>query len=781
MMFFLQKRWFAKKTLTFRLSISILTSVFICGIGLLFFAAQYYSPLIKDRLNNFARFRLANEVKNVTAVVLETQDAAMTIKNTLKELNTTDVVLFKHLLQSALKTLNYDESDTAQVWIYVFPDGNVKTGVLYSGTITDGKFVFKEKKVEDFYKIYPWFTKVPKKEEFFWSEPYIDEEMENKPWVATNLLPFKFSGSDEYNGLVAVSMDLSQLKSEINNHDTDKFGRSLLLSRDGLYISHPDSSIELKKTIYDLAREYKLPELNVVGFKLKDGVSGSMKMPASSVYGEPVIFFYAPIPDLDWGMCLVFSQEYFYLPFKEFHIKALAAMLIYLLILFIFIARVCHRSTKPLLDLSKIALQYGNGDFSASLPESKSDDEIGVMTSAFHRMRDNLLEHIEMVKEAASEAQKNLSELEIARNIQQSALPVDFPSHSTFEICAYMRPARHIGGDFYDFFFIGKDKFAVVVADVSGKGIPAALYMMTAKALIKNIAKSDMPISRVFTLVNNELCKGNQTNMFVTAFLAVLNLKTGVLEYVNAGHNPPFYFQGSTYEMLNVERNMILGGLEDMQYKSEQVQMQKGDRLFLYTDGVTEAQNISKEFYGENRLHDELEHDMQSPRHTIALIKQSIADFAGEAEQSDDITMLELVYCGLEEDLLVIKADISSIKEVLAKVSQDMLDKNVSMESQNKIMIACEEIFSNIAQYAYKEGEGLVRIRSTVVNDKYLLRFIDNGVPYNPLQKDEPDIEADIDERDIGGLGIFIVKKMMHEVNYERVDNQNILTVGIEL
>ena len=234
------KKWFSRQSLTFRLSISILTSVFICGVGLLFFTSQYYLPQIRHRIDDFAHFKLQNEIKNITAVVNETQDAALTIKNTLKELNTTDIDLFRHLLQSALKTLNYDESDTSHAWIYVFPDGNVKSGILYSGEITDGDFIFKQKKIDDFYKIYPWFTKVPKKEEFFWSEPYVDNEMDSKPWVATNLLPFKFSGSDEYNGLVAVSMDLHELKSEINEQTSKKFGQSLLLSHEGLYVSHPD-------------------------------------------------------------------------------------------------------------------------------------------------------------------------------------------------------------------------------------------------------------------------------------------------------------------------------------------------------------------------------------------------------------------------------------------------------------------------------------------------------------------------------------------------------------
>ena len=779
-MFSLWKKLFSKQSLTSRLSISILTSVFLCWAGLLFFASQYYSPLIRSRIDDFAKFKLQNEIKNIGVIVSETQDASLTIKNTLKALKTTDVTLFRHLLLSALQTLTYDESDTAHAWIYVFPDGNVKSGTLYSGRIEEGQFIFKEQKIDNFYSIYPWFVKVPKEEKFFWSEPYFEEDAEGKHWLASNLLPFKFSGSDEYNGLVAVSLDLQELKNEINNSDERNFGKSVLISHEGLYVSHPDPNVEFKKTIYDLAKMYKLPELNILGFKLKDGISGNIQMDNSSIFKKPIIVFYAPVPDLNWGMSLVFLQEEFFLPFKEFHIKAFLAMLIFLFILFIFISWICHRSTKPLLDLSKIAIQYGNGDFTASLPDDTTDDEIGVMTDAFHKMRDNLLRHIEIVKSAAIDMQRNQSELEIAQNIQQSVLPVDFPSHSVFEVCASMNPARLIGGDFYDFFFIGDDKFAVLVADVSGKGIPAALYMMTAKALIKNAAKSGMGIAKVFASVNNDLCSGNQTNMFVTAFLAVLNLKTGILEYVNAGHNPPFFYDKDGYHTLDVSRNMVLGGMENIQYNSEKLQMQKGQRLFLYTDGISEAQNKSGEFYGEDRLRNVLNHSLQSTRHTISLVQQNVSAFTEGAEQSDDITMLELLYCGTDNDILIIEADIGNIDKVIKTVKQDMVDKNVPLEGQAKIVVACEEIFSNIAQYAYEDG-GMVRISTMAVNGRYFLRFTDNGMAYDPLEKEEPDINAPAETRDIGGLGVFIVKRMMHEITYDRINNQNILTVSVKL
>lgn len=777
------KAWFSRLSLTIRLNVSILTGVFVCCIGLLFFISHYYLPQIRQRIDDFARFKLQNEIEHVTAPVWATQDAVLTVKNTLKELKTSDVDFFNYLLQSTLKTLSYfeyGEPGSLRAWIYVFPKDNVKIGTLYTGTLDNNNYEFKKQEIKDFYKVYPWFKNVPEKEEFYWSEPYLEERNGKEAWVSADVLPFKFSGSDKYNGLVGVSSDLQNLKQKINKNKYRKFGRTVIFASNGLYVMHPDPDIELKKTVYEVAAAKDLPELKEIGRQMSEGSSGIFKTDVSSVYDDSAISFCSPVPELHWGICLVFTQKEFFMPFKEFHAKALATMFVFLLVLSVFIAWICHRSTKPLLDLSKIALQYGSGDFSAQLPESTSGDEIGVMTNAFHKMRDDLLDHIEMVKEAAADVQKNRSELEIAEDIQQSALPVDFPHNGAFEVYASMKAARQVGGDFYDFFFIGEDKFAVLVADVSGKGIPAALYMMTAKALIKNTAKYGMGISKVFVAVNNELCSGNHNNMFVTAFLAVLNLKTGVLEYVNAGHNPPCYRSADGYKLMDVNHNMVLGGLKDMQYAAQKIQMKKGDRIFLYTDGVTEAENKNGEFYGERRLLNVLDRELQSPKNTVLSVERDLSEFTKDAEQSDDITMLELLYCKDDGSLITAEAEVSSIDKVLKAVRADMKSKHLDDRLQNRVITATEEIFSNIAQYAYDNG-GTVHINSELAQGEYILRFSDNGRPYNPLENVIPDTKAGIDERGIGGLGIFIVRNMVSRLEYERTGGRNVLTLAVNL
>ena len=778
-MFSAVRKWFRRQSLTFRLGVSISVCVLAGVVWLSFYLAEHSRPIIHDHIEGLARRPLHDAVSDLASSGWETESAALTIKNTLKELPSTDVDMMRHLLHSGMQTLIHDESDAAHAWVYVFENEDVTVGTMYSAVMDEGNFNFKSKKITDFYKLYPWFKAVPKEEEVFWSEPYIAEEFDGKSPVVTCLIPFKFVGSDKFDGLVAVSMDLSVLRNDLAKIEANSIGKYWVISPEGRFIIHPDAQFQNNTTLQDIAAQNNLPQLRQTYEDIKNGKNGSIEIPVSTVFDSAVMVLYAPVPDLKWGVGLVCSKTEFVAPLRDLQVKIITFMLLWLAALMFLINFICRRSTKPLLDLSKVALQYGEGDFSAVLPENISNDEIGVMNSAFHKMKTNLLKHISLVQEAAYERQKGESELEIAQKIQQAVLPVDFPTHAAFEVCATMTAAKKVGGDFYDFFFIDGDHFAVVIADVSGKGIPAAMTMMNANALIRSIARTERSVSKAFSIVNNELCKGG-ADMFVTAFMAVLNLKTGELSYVNAGHNAPYVRTKDGYKMLEVNRNIVLGGLPDMKFKAQTLQMNVGDRLFLYTDGVNEAQNNAGEFYGDERLTAVLNRELQSPFDALNQIKTDVAGFTEGAEQSDDMTMLELLYCGAGQNVFVTEANVKNIDKILNYIEQDMKAKQVDMKAQNKIMIVTEEIVSNIAQYAYRRG-GMMRLHTSVENDEYRIRFIDNGASYNPRDRAVPDdLNLTAEEREIGGLGIFLVKQMTDSMDYKRENGQNILTVGIK-
>ncbi|MBR1398787.1 MAG: SpoIIE family protein phosphatase [Alphaproteobacteria bacterium] len=778
----LWRRLIGKCSLTFKLSLGILGGVMLGVVVLLSFVSKNSEEIIFNQIVSSAERSIHRASSSLRETAIEVEQAVTAIRNSLSKMPSTNAEVVHVMIQSTIETLNYEGSGLANVWIYNFENDNVKTGVLYSGELVDGEFKFKKTIISDLYKSFPWFKEVPKKEELYWSEPYIDVEDDNKPLVVTCLIPFKFKGAKYFNGLVAVSVDLTAIQQEIADFQFEETGRLLLLSREGRYIVHPDPKIEMKKTIFDLAEENGLPQFSRAGHKMAMGERGYIEMPDSTVYGNSVIFFYAPIEYLRWGMCLVFSQKKFFEPIHDFQVKVSIALLFSMLILFGIIRFICHWSTRSLLNLSKVAEQYGKGNFSASLPEVYTSDEIGVMSKAFHTMRDNLVDLLENEKRIITEQQKNQSELEIASNIQLSALPVDFPANPYFEICASMNSAQRVGGDFYDFFFTDKNHFCVLIADVAGKGIPASLYMMTAKTMLKNAILYDTSLERACFGVNKELCAGNSdTNAFLTAFVAIINIKTGECEYVNAGHNPPFIYKNGQYEKLDVNKNTILGGIEDFKYKSQFITLKEGERLFLYTDGVTEAQNKKGNFYGEGRLFKILNKEpLHSAADTLSLVKNDIKKYSAGAIQSDDITMLEFVFNGSAHNFFTVEAKVPETPKVLDYIEQGMKQAGVSRSLQSKIMIAAEEIFVNIAMYAYDVG-GYARI-STIVNDNvFVVTFMDRGRPYNPLEREDPDITLSAEQRNIGGLGVFMIKKVSDAVNYSYENGQNILQIAFKI
>lgn len=381
------------------------------------------------------------------------------------------------------------------------------------------------------------------------------------------------------------------------------------------------------------------------------------------------------------------------------------------------------------------------------------------------------------------------TELNLAKEIQKNMLPSifpPFPEHKEIDIYASMSPAKEVGGDFYDMFLIDNNHLAICMADVSGKGVPASLFMMISKILIKNVSNIDKETDIALTRVNNMLCDGNKTGLFVTAWFGILNLTNGHLEFANAGHNPPLLYSVKTgrFEYLRTKPNMVLAGMENVNYRKNEIQIEPGDRIFLYTDGVTEATNIENKLYGEDRLQEFLNRSLDlSVEETIKEVKRDVDSFVGNAEQFDDITMLELLYKGknVKEDNIIqkkFKADTKELSTIQEFVEKELKKYNCNSKTIHQINLVIEEVFVNIANYAYKEKDGYCTLAIQPENGKVTFIFEDNGVSFNPLEKQDPDISLLADKRDIGGLGIFLTKKMMDEVKYKYENNKNILTIS---
>ena len=295
---------------------------------------------------------------------------------------------------------------------------------------------------------------------------------------------------------------------------------------------------------------------------------------------------------------------------------------------------------QPIEKLTKTAEEIGHGNLNLAIHLDRPQ-ELAQLAHVLNKMTKDIKEHIINLARISQEKEKIESELAIAHTIQSSALPTDFPKNTVFELVASMAPAREVGGDFYDFFPVDKTHYAFVMADVSGKGITAALYMMSAKTMIKNMLQAGYPLTAAVTKVNKGLCDNHARGMFVTAFIGVLDMQTGKVDYISAGHCQPLLKKGQRYDYVKVTQNLVLGITPGYAYKSDSFQLKKNNRLFLYTDGVTEAQTKTEKLYGPERLQKVLN---QGAGDTISRVRDGIRRFTKGANQSDDITMMEIIF-----------------------------------------------------------------------------------------------------------------------------------------
>ncbi len=394
---------------------------------------------------------------------------------------------------------------------------------------------------------------------------------------------------------------------------------------------------------------------------------------------------------------------------------------------------------------------------------------------------------VETLKEYITKAeQRNAQELAFAEQVQKSALPNVFPPYperKDLDLFAEMFTAKEVGGDFYDFYFVGEDKLAFLIADVSGKGIPAAMFMMRAKTLLKGLAESCQDAGTALTKANDMLCEENDANMFVTAWMGILDFEDGILRFANAGHNRPLICRnGGSFEWLNEKPGFVLAGMPGIKYQTEELQLQTGDVLFLYTDGVTEATNTKEELYGDDRLQSRVNSaGFFTAKQLCVAVKEDVDDFVKDAPQFDDLTMLTLCYLGGDEERqeITVDATTENIDTVTEFVNNKLEQINCPMKVQTQVDIAIDELFGNIANYAYPSTVGLVRVSVEKSEDSnsVIVTLMDQGVPYNPLAKPDPDVKQTVEEREIGGLGIYLSKNIMDNISYEYKNGKNILRI----
>lgn len=384
--------------------------------------------------------------------------------------------------------------------------------------------------------------------------------------------------------------------------------------------------------------------------------------------------------------------------------------------------------------------------------------------------------------EFAEKNQRIEGELEVAQTIQMAMLPKVFPpflDRLDLNVYGIVDPAKEIGGDLYDF-YVRHDKLFFCIGDVSGKGVPAALVMATARSLFRTVTSREENAATIVGEMNDTLSEQNDQNMFLTLFLGVLDLQTGQLDYCNAGHNAPMLMTNSTWQMMNVLPNLPLGIEKGFLFQAQSAQMHYNDTLFLYTDGLTEAENGHHEQYGEHRMMDYLDtHVISRPRELVDGMQANVVDFVDGAPQSDDLTMLCVRY---QTSAIVMRNDIQQIPTL----SEWIEGLKVPAELNMPINLALEEAVSNVMLYAYpnKQNEQVfvefVKVQEQTAEgeiEKIVFTISDSGIPFDPTKQKPADTTLSVEERAIGGLGIHLVRQLMDEVTYRREDNKNILTL----
>jgi sigma-B regulation protein RsbU (phosphoserine phosphatase) len=575
-----------------------------------------------------------------------------------------------------------------------------------------------------------WFVKALNCESGYWSEPYLDEGGGDM-LMTTFSMPVK----DEEGTVAAVltaDISLYWLTNMVGDVKIYPNAFSIMTSQTGELMVCPVQSFIMKKTIQEVVASMNEDTASYNAL-VNDLISGKIGNTAVRYQGKHYFVYHAPVERTGWTMSIVIPKDEIFGDLMRMKWRVRLLQILGLLMLVVILRSVARNQKKY-----------------QALSEKKERME---------------------------------SELKIASNIQMSMIPKvfpPFPERHDIDMCASLVPAREVGGDLYDF-FIRDEKLFFCIGDVSGKGVPASLVMAVTRSLFRAVTSHESSPGKIVTIMNKSMSEMNENNMFVTFFCGILDLADGHLKYCNAGHNAPMILTNSK-SMLDVVPNLPLGILTDMSFQEQEVDMHYDDALFLYTDGLTEAENSSNELFGLKRVASVLSARRSAQEH-LEVMEKNVADFVGDAPQSDDLTMLFIHYlnetpAACKERHLVLDNDVSQIpllEEFLESlVEEEKLDPGVF----TMVNLALEEAVTNVMMYAYPKGtEGIVDILARVDGDKLEFTITDSGMAFDPTAIPEVDITAGVEERKIGGLGIHMVRNIMDTLRYERVDGKNILSM----
>ena len=619
-----------------------------------------------------------------------------------------------------------------------------------------------------------------------WTEPYMDLDVPtNSSEMVTSYCQSLKNKQGQVIGVINTSLSISWLSQTISAVKPYPNSYSIMIGRGGTYFVHPDTTKITRQTIFTQTLEQPDTALAALGYAMQRGEEGMKEM---SLSGEDCLVFYKPLGQTGCSMAIVCPESDIFSGFDRLRHTIMAIITIGLLMMLYFFIRIITRELKPLRRLAKEAETIASGQFDAELPDFQRVDEIGQLSHSFGNMQQSLVKYIEELKSTTTQKASIERDLKVASDIQMGMLPEKFPSRDDrddVQLYASLTPAKQVGGDLFDFYF-RDEKLFFCIGDVSGKGIPASLFMALTRSAFRTVSAHESMPGRIVTTMNKTIADMNKQFMFVTLFVGVLDLPTGRLHYCNAGHDAPLLV-GAGVGRLPCISNVPVGFFPAWDYVPQEAQIFTGTTIFLFTDGLTEAMDADQNQFQMERVNDvasqALSNQQQEPRQLIARMTEAVHKFVGDAEQSDDLTMMAIQYIRQQRDIkmrrsLVLPNDTQEVPRLNAFVEEVCRDTGFDEDTVAKIKVAVEEAVVNVMKYAYPEGQsGDVTIEAASNDLRLKFTIIDSGKPFDPTVQTAVDTTLPAKEREIGGLGIHIIRQNMDSINYERMDNLNVLTL----
>ena len=619
-----------------------------------------------------------------------------------------------------------------------------------------------------------------------WTEPYVDYDVPSNTsnMVASYCQAIKDRQGNVI-GTINTSLSLSWLSQNISAVKPYPNSYSIMIGRGGTYFVHPDTSKITRQTIFTKTIDHPDTTLVALGHAMQRGEEGLKRM---KMEGKDCYVFYKPLGKTGCSMAIVCPESDIFGGFDRLRRTVMAIVAVGLLLMLYFFIRIITRELKPLRRLAKEAETIASGQFDAELPDFGRIDEIGQLSHSFGYMQQSLVKFMEELQNTTAQKASIERDLHIASGIQMGMLPKKFPARTDcddVQIYASLTPAKEVGGDLFDFYF-RDEKLFFCIGDVSGKGVPASLVMAVTRTVFRTVSAHESKPDRIMTLMNEAIADMNESNMFVTLFIGVLDLPTGRIRYCNAGHDAPLLV-GAGVGILACDSNIPVGVFSSWKYTLQEAQIFTGTTIFLYTDGLTEAEDANHAQFQMERVNEvairALDQQQQEPRQFIGLMTDAVHNFVGDAEQSDDLTMMAIQYIRQQRDVLmrknlVLPNNTEEVPRLAAFVEEVCEAVGFGPALTMQINLAIEEAVVNVMNYAYPSGtRGDVSIEASSNDVRLKFTIIDSGSPFDPTARSEVDTTLSANDRPIGGLGIHLVRQIMDSINYERVDNLNILTL----